>query len=63
MAPPKKTIPTSQVIVQVPLDVAAQVDLLLMHPGSFRIAKGQRSDLIVMLMRRWLAERKGGSNG
>ena len=59
----KANDPPKQVIVQIPLSLIAEVDLLLWDPVRERIKYGGRSKLIVKLLRSWIDEKKGKTFG
>ena len=50
-------IPTIDWKCQIPVDIAAKVDLLLLDPSSGRPVFGARSSLVATLLREWLAAR------
>jgi metal-responsive CopG/Arc/MetJ family transcriptional regulator len=44
----------------IPEDLAAEVDLLLMDPLRAKAEYGARSELLIQLLRAWMAERRRG---
>ena len=48
----------TSVLISLPVEVAADVDLALFDPVRGKIKYGARSRLIAGLLRKWLTERK-----
>ena len=55
---PPNTVPTIRWDTYVPVDVAAQVELLLLDPVRQKVQHGARSALITQLLREWVEEQK-----
>lgn len=57
--PRPKGPPKVQWAIQIPEDLAAQIELLLTDPVRGEPPRGVKSDLVVSLLHEWLARRRG----
>ena len=55
---PPLVIPTTEWKCRIPVDVAAQVDLILYDPVRNVTAYGERSALVARLLKDWLASQR-----
>lgn len=55
---PPNTVPSTRWDVYLPVDIAAQIELLLLDPVRQKVKHGARSELIAQLLRDWLKEQK-----
>jgi hypothetical protein len=60
---PKNTIPTIDWKCQVPVPIAAKVDVFLLDPVTLNPRYGARSALVTQLLIQWLASKGVNLNG
>lgn len=60
---PPNTVPTIRWDTYIPVDTAAQVELLLLDPVRQKVEHGARSRLIAQLLRGWVEEQKRKMHG
>lgn len=60
MARPRKTIPSEEQKLHIPIDVLADVRLLLYDPLRQRTRTGAISELVTELLRAWVAKQREG---
>lgn len=53
-----KSVPTVEWKFHIPVDLAAEVELLLKDPLRERVKYGARSDLLERLLRDWIARQR-----
>lgn len=60
MPRPRYTVPRAEWKLHLPLDLAAEVELLLLDPLREKPKYGARNALVERLLREWLASRRRG---
>lgn len=61
MARPRKPMPTTRWSISIPIDLAAEVEVILTDAFTGQVGYAQRSALIEQLLRGWISTKRSQS--